>query len=60
MFQYEIVDANTASVVSSTLGIPIMLLDAGPIDVNGKRVTVNQSQLDKQLPNILDLVAIIE
>lgn len=60
MFQYEIVDANTASVVSSTLGIPIMLLDAGPIDVNGKRVTVNQSHLDKQLPNILDLVAIIE
>ncbi len=60
MFQFEIVDANTASVVSSTLGIPIMSLNAGLISVNGKSVNVNQSQLDKQRPNIRDLVAIIE
>lgn len=60
MFQVEIGDANSASVVSSTLGIPIMNLTAGQKSVLGKRVTVNQSQLDKQQPNISKLVASIE
>lgn len=60
MFQFEIVDANTASVVSSSLGIPIVRLTAGYHDVAGLRVTVNQSQLDNQQPNIQQLVAAIE
>lgn len=59
MFQFEIVDANTASVVSSSLGIPITLLVAGQHDVAGRRVIVNQSQLDNQQPNIRQLVASI-
>jgi chromosome partitioning protein len=60
MFQFEIVDANTASVVSSSLGIPIVSLGASIHTVAGKTVKVNQSQLDKQQPNIQDLVAAIE
>jgi cellulose biosynthesis protein BcsQ len=60
MFQFEIVDANTASVVSSSLGIPIVRLTAGIHDVTGRRVTVNQAQLDNQQPNIRQLVAAIE
>jgi len=60
MFQFEIVDANTASVVSSSLGIPIVLLAAGYHDVAGRSVMVNQSQLDNQQPNIQQLVAAIE
>ena len=60
MFQFEIVDANTASVVSSSLGIPIVRLSAGYHTVSGKKVTVNQSQLDNQQPNIQQLVAAIE
>lgn len=60
MFQFEIVDANTASVVSSSLGIPIVRLTAGYYDVVGRRVMVNQSQLDNQQPNIQQLVAAIE
>jgi chromosome partitioning protein len=60
MFQYEIVDANTASVVSSSLGIPIVALTAGSHTVAGKSVRVNQSQLDKQMPNIKQLVCEIE
>ena len=32
MFQAEIVDANTASVVSSTMGIPLDQLNAGTYD----------------------------
>jgi chromosome partitioning protein len=60
MFQYEIVDANTASVVSSSLGIPIVRLNAGQHQVAGKRVTVNQTQLQNQQPNIQALVAAIE
>lgn len=60
MFQYEVVDANTASVVSQALGIPIVTLTAGPKVLVGKTATVNQSQLDKQQPNIKDLVATIE
>lgn len=60
MFQFEIVDANTASVVSSSLGIPIVRLTAGSHVVVGRSVMVNQSQLDNQQPNIKQLVAAIE
>jgi cellulose biosynthesis protein BcsQ len=60
MFQYEVVDANTASVVSQALGIPIVELTAGKWNLVGKTATVNQSQLDKQQPNIRELVATIE
>ncbi|WLA11998.1 ParA family protein [Xanthomonas translucens] len=60
MFQYEVNDANTASVVSGARGIPISGLTAGKIDVVGRTVTVNQSQLDKQVPNIKALVSAIQ
>lgn len=60
MFQYEIVDANTASVVSSSLGIPIVRLAAGYHWVAGRKIKVNQSQLDNQQPNIQQLVAAID
>lgn len=60
MFQAEIRDANTASVVSGALGIPIMRLNAGSRALLGKSVMVNQSQLDVQKPNIRDFVATIE
>lgn len=60
MFQFEVVDANSASVVSSALGIPIVSLAAGQHWFAGKKHTVNQSQLDKQQPNIRDLAAMIE
>jgi cellulose biosynthesis protein BcsQ len=49
MFQYEIVDANTASVVSGALGIPIVSLSDGNHVLSGRTVRVNQSQLDRQL-----------
>ncbi|KIP86742.1 ATPase [Stenotrophomonas maltophilia] len=60
MFQYEVNDANTASVVSGTCGIPISNLNAGRVNVLGKHVTVNQTQLDKQVPNIKTLALSIE
>ena len=60
MFQYEVNDANTASVVSGTLGVPISGLTSGGRQVLGKEVMVNQSQLDKQVPNIRALAAAIE
>jgi hypothetical protein len=60
MFQYEVNDANTASVVSGALGIPIGVLTAGQKTVAGVTVAVNQSQLEKQVPNITDLVKNIE
>jgi chromosome partitioning protein len=60
MFQHEIVDANTASVVSSALGIPIFALRAGLYDLLGDNVMVNKSQLDKQVPNLEELVGSIE
>jgi cellulose biosynthesis protein BcsQ len=60
MFQYEVNDANTASVVSGACGIPIANLTSGSKTLLGKSVTVNQSQLDKQVPNIQTLVAAIE
>lgn len=60
MFQFEIVDANTASVVSSALGIPIVKLTAGQKQVFDKKILVNKSQLGRQQPNIKNLVAMIE
>lgn len=60
MFQYEVNDANTASVVSGALGVPISFLKAGNKTIAGKLVSVNQSQLDKQVPNIEELVENIE
>jgi len=60
MFQAEINDANTASVVSGALGIPISSLAAGTKTLAGKRVMVNQTQLDRQKPNIRQFVQTIE
>ena len=60
MFQYEILDANSASVVSSALGIPISTLKPGTKAVLRKEVRVNASQLEKQRPNIQELVNMIE
>lgn len=60
MFEEQINDANTASVVSGALGIPINRLTAGPKQFAGRRVMVNQSQLDKQQPNISSFVGDIE
>jgi cellulose biosynthesis protein BcsQ len=60
MFQYEVNDANTASVLSGALGIPIASLTAGQKNVAGRNITVNQSQLDRQVPNIQELVQKIE
>jgi chromosome partitioning protein len=60
MFQYEVVDANTASVVSSALGVPIMMLSARTYNFDGRTVLINQSQLDRQQPNITTLAAMIE
>jgi len=60
MFQVEINDANTASVVSGGLGIPITNLAAGTKTLAGRRVQVNQSQLDRQKPNIRKFVQTIE
>ena len=60
MFEEQINDANTASVVSGALGIPICFLTAGTKRFSGRTVQVNQSQLDKQQPNIRDFVADIE
>lgn len=60
MFQYEVNDANTASVVSGALGIPISILTSGSKTVAGRHIVVNQTQLDKQVPNIQNLVRNIE
>jgi chromosome partitioning protein len=60
MFQREVNDANTASVVSGAGGIPNSGLVAKTVDVLGKSVEVNQTQLDKQVPNIRNLAAAIE
>lgn len=60
MFQYEINDANSASVVSGGLGIPISVLGVGYKNLAGKRVMVNQTQLNKQKPNIRDFVKTIK
>ncbi len=60
MFCFEVNDANTASIVSGALGIPISKLTAGIKCVSGRDIMVNQSQLDKQVPNIKSLVEHIE
>lgn len=60
MFEEQINDANTASVVSGAMGIPINILTAGQKNFAERWVTVNQSQLDKQQPNIRSFVAKIE
>lgn len=60
MFEVQINDANTASVVSGGLGIPMNLLSAGRKTFAGRSHTVNQSQLDRQQPNIREFVATIE
>nr|VFK39118.1 MAG: AAA domain-containing protein [Candidatus Kentron sp. TC]VFK59522.1 MAG: AAA domain-containing protein [Candidatus Kentron sp. TC] len=60
MFRYEVNDANTASVVSSALGVPISRLTTGYKHVAGKKIQVSQTQLDKQVPNIKQLAGYIE
>jgi len=60
MFEEQINDANTASVVSGALGIPMGSLTAGTKQFVGRSVHVNQSQLDRQQPNIRDFVMKIE
>lgn len=60
MFQAEINDANTASVVSGGLGIPISILNAGRHALAGRYSQVNQSQLNKQKPNLKKFVASVE
>ncbi len=61
MFQCEVKDANTASVVSSSLGIPLSGLKASTYDLPRKTgVQVNQSQLDRLQPNIMQLARMIE
>lgn len=60
MFEEQIVDANTASVVSGALGIPICSLTAGSKTFAGRSQQVNQSQLSKQQPNIRNFVAKLE
>lgn len=60
MFQFEINDANSASVVSGGLGIPISVLSDGNKKLAGKTIRVNQTQIDKQKPNIRAFVQTIE
>lgn len=60
MFQAEVPDANTASVVSTSLGVPICVLTAGQKSVAGRQVMVNQSQLDRQQPAMRSLAESIE
>lgn len=60
MFCAEIADANTASVVSQALGIPLSVLTAGPKPIGTKTPKVNQSQLDTLVPNLRTLVQSIE
>jgi chromosome partitioning protein len=60
MLQVEINDANTASVVSGGLGIPISKLSAGWRVLAGRRSQVNDSQLRRQRPNLRRFVQTIE
>lgn len=61
MFQVEINDANTASVVSGALGIPMSVLTAGYKNIVGtKPAKVNQAQIEKLRPNLQSFVAQIE
>lgn len=49
-----------ASVVSGGLGFSIVTMHAGGINLAGRNVQVNQTQPDRQKPDIRDLVATIE
>ena len=61
MFQAEINDANTASVVSGALGIPMSMLTSGnKVMPDGRSSYVNETQLQKQQPNLRAFVAAIE
>jgi chromosome partitioning protein len=60
MFRAEIVDANSASVVSGALGIPLLRLSAGNQKLLGEEIMVNQTQLNRQQPNIQQFVQSIE
>ena len=60
MFQAEIVDANSASVVSGALGIPLSRLGAGNRKLLGEDIMINQSQLNRQQPNMQNFVQSIE
>lgn len=60
MFQFEINDANTASVVSSALGVPMSAMTTGNKIVAGKKIYVNDTQLQRQQPNIRRFVETIE
>jgi chromosome partitioning protein len=60
MFQAEIADANSASVVSGALGIPISRLSPGAVTLLRESIMVNQTQIDRQQPNIRKFVQTIE
>lgn len=60
MFQYEIRDANSASVISSALGIPMSSLKPGTYDLLGREVMIIKKQVDEQAKNIQELVSMIE
>ena len=60
MFQAEINDANTTSVLSGALGIPLHALTAGGKNLLGKWIQANQSQLDVLRPNLQAFVQTIE
>jgi chromosome partitioning protein len=60
MFRAEIVDANSASVVSGALGIPLLRLSAGNQKLLGEEIMENQTQLNRQQPNIQQFVQSIE
>lgn len=60
MFQAEVADANTASVVSSSLGTPVVSLYPGSYNLVGKSIMVNESQLEKLKPNMRTLASLIE
>lgn len=60
IFEEEINDSNTASVVSGSLGIPMNMLTFGYKDFLGRKVNVNSSQLDRLQPNISNFVNNIE
>lgn len=52
--------ALSTNCLRADLIIPISQLTAGTGTVVGKSVRVNQTQLDKQVPNLQDFVAAIE
>jgi chromosome partitioning protein len=47
-------------VMSGALGIPISNLSAGNKNLAGRSIMVNQSQLDRQKPNISEFARSIE